>query len=186
MIIGDIIKKTKTELDKIVSFFEKDIASIRTGRATSSLIENIVVDSYGSKLPLKQVASINIPGPRIITVSPWDKALTVSIEKAIAQSDLGVNPISDKDVITISLPPLTEEFRKNLTKILNEKGEEARISLRKVREDFWKKIQEGFKNGEVREDDKFKGKDELQKCINEYNKKIEEISERKNREIMEN
>ncbi len=186
MDIKSIIKNTRTEFDKIISFFEKDISGIRTGRATSSLVENIIVDSYGTKLPLKQVASINIPGPRLITIQPWDRSLTPIIEKAVAQSELGINPVSDKDSINIALPPLTEEFRRNLTKILSEKGEEARVSLRKVREESWKEMQEGFREGSIREDDKFKGKEELQKCIDEYNEKIEQTSERKNKEIMEN
>jgi len=98
---------------------------------------------------------------------------------------LGLIPVSDKDLIKIHLPSLTEEFRKNLTKILNEKSEDARVSLRRVREDAWRKIQDGFKEGLIREDDKFKGKEELQKLINEYNNKIERISEKKTKEIME-
>lgn len=179
-------KSVRVEFDKIIAFFEKDISSIRTGRATSSLVENIIVDSYGTKLPLKQVASISIPGPRLITIQPWDRSLTPVIEKAIAQSELGVNPISDKDAINIPLPPLTEEFRKNLTKILNEKSEEARVSLRKVREDAWKDLQDGFREGLIREDDKFKGKEELQKIMDEYNDKVERIAEKKTKEIMEN
>ncbi len=186
MDIKSIIKETRLELDKIISFFEKDIAGIRTGRATSSLVEDIIIDSYGSKLPLKQVASISVPGPRMITIQPWDRALIPVIEKAISQSELGVNPVNNKDSINVPLPPLTEEFRKNLTRVLNEKSEEARISLRKIREDDWKKIQDGFRDGSIREDDKFKGKEELQKLIDEYNVKVEAISDKKRKEIMEN
>lgn len=186
MDIKSIIKDTRSEFDKVITFYEKDISGIRTGRATSSLVEDIIVDSYGTKLPLKQVASISIPGPRLITVQPWDRSLTPVIEKAIAQSELGINPVSDKDTISIPLPPLTEEFRRNLTKILNEKSEEARVSLRKIREDAWKEMQDGFREGSIREDDKFKGKEDLQKLIDEYNEKIERISEKKTKEIMEN
>ncbi len=186
MDIKSIIKETRSEFDKIISFFEKDIAGIRTGRASASLVEDITVDSYGTRLPLKQVASISVPGPRLITVQPWDRSLTPVIEKAIAQSELGINPVSDKDSINIPLPPLTEEFRRGLTKILNEKGEEARVSLRKVREDAWKKMQDGFRDGTIREDDKFKGKEDLQKLIDEYNDKVEAISDKKKKEIMEN
>ncbi len=183
--IKSIMNETKKEFDKIISFYESDIAGIRSGRATTSLVENIMIDSYGTKMPLKQVASINIPGPRIITIQPWDKTLTSVIEKAITQSDLGVNPSNSGDLINIPLPPLTEEFRRGLTKILNEKSEEARVSLRRVREDTWRKIQDDARDGKIREDDKFKGKEELQKLIDEYNDKVEKISERKNKEIME-
>ena len=186
MDVKNIIKNTRSEFDKIIVFYEKDIAGIRTGRATSSLVENIIIDSYGTKLPLKQVASISIPGARLITIQPWDRSLTPLIEKAIAQSELGINPVSDKDTINIPIPPLTEEFRKNLTKILNDKSEEARVSLRKIREDSWKNLQDGFREGLIREDDKFKGKEDLQKLIDEYNNKIENISEKKTKEIMEN
>jgi len=182
----EIIKKTRVDFDKVIDFFKKDIASIRTGRASTSLVENIIVDSYGTKMPLKQVASINILGSRVISIQPWDKTLNQAIEKAIAQSDLGVNPSSDQDSINIFLPPLTEEFRVSLSKILNEKSEDARVALRKVREDAWKEIQDSFREGLIREDDKFRGKDELQKVVDEYNQKIDYITEKKRKEIMEN
>lgn len=182
----EIIKKTRVDFDKVIDFFKKDIASIRTGRASTSLVENIIVDSYGTKVPLKQVASINILGSRVISIQPWDKTLNQAIEKAIAQSDLGVNPSSDQDSINIFLPPLTEEFRVSLSKILNEKSEDARVALRKVREDAWKEIQDSFREGLIREDDKFRGKDELQKVVDEYNQKIDYITEKKRKEIMEN
>jgi ribosome recycling factor len=186
MDLKNIIKEARNEFDRVISFFEKDITGIRTGRATPSLVENIVVDSYDSKMPVKQIASINIPGTRIIVIQPWDKSIIPNIEKAISQSDLGINPVSDNDSVKINLPPLTEEFRKKLIKILNEKSEEARISLRRSREEFWKEMQNGFKEGSIREDDKFKGKEDLQKTIDEYNKKIEDISSQKKKEIMDN
>ncbi len=183
--VNNIIKETRSKFDKMVDFFEKDISTVRTGRATPSLVENIAVDSYGSKMPLKQMASISVPSPRMLLIQPWDRSTIPSVERAILQSDLGVSPVTDNGSIRVSLPSLTEEYRKGLTKILNEKGEEARVSLRKIREDAWKDIQDGFKEGSVREDDKFKGKDDLQKAVDEYNKKIEEVSERKKKEILE-
>ena len=186
MDLKENIKKTRVEFDKVIDFFEKDITKIRTGRANPSLVENIMIENYGLKLPLKQIASINVPGPRIITIQPWDKTLTPIIEKAISQSELGINPVQAQGVINIALPPLTEEFRKNLIKILNQKNEEARVSLRKIREESWKELQDKFRQGSLREDDKFKGKEELQKWIDEYNSRIENISEKKNKEIMEN
>ncbi|MBZ1356194.1 MAG: ribosome recycling factor [Candidatus Nealsonbacteria bacterium] len=184
-VVNNIIKETRTKFDKVVVFFEKDISTIRTGRATPSLVENITVDSYGVKMPLKQVASISVPSPRMLLIQPWDRSTIPSIEKAVLQSDLGVSPVTDNGSIRVSLPSLTEEYRKSLTKILNEKGEEARVSLRKAREEAWKDIQDSFKEGTVREDDKFKGKDDLQKVVDEYNKKIEEVTDRKKREILE-
>lgn len=186
MIISEIIKKTKDGFEKVVKHFETDISGIRTGRATPSLVENITVDSYGTKMPLSQLASINVPGTRILTIQPWDRTIIPSIEKAISQSNLGVGCSVDQDLIRISLPPLTEEFRRNFIKILNDKNEEAKVSLRRIREDSWKEMQDRFRSGEIREDDKFKGKDDLQKAIDEYSRKIDELSDRKNKEIMEN
>ena len=185
MELKDIIKQSREELYKVVDFFEEDISSIRTGRATPSLVENIPVNAYGTKMPLKQLASISVLGPRVISVEPWDQSSLLVIEKAILQSDLGVNPMIDRNTIRINLPTLTEEYRKKLLKVLGEKAEAARVSLRQCREDAWRKIQNGFRLGEIREDDKFKGRDDLQEIIDDCNKKIEEIYERKEKEIME-
>lgn len=179
------IKDTEKDFQKIIDFFQQDISSIRTGRANPSLVENILVDSYGSKMPLKQIASISVIDSRTISIQPWDHSIILSIEKALLQSDLGVNPIVDKNIIRISLPLLTEEYRKNLLKILGEKAEAAKISLRKSREDVWREIQDGFRAGKIKEDDKFKRKDELQELIESFNVKIDEICRRKKEEIME-
>jgi ribosome recycling factor len=183
----EIIDKIKPELDKTVSFLEREMIKLRTGRASSSLVENIVVDCFGKKFPLKQLAAISLSGPRQILIQPWDKSYVESIEKAILQSGLGlgISPVVDKDVIRISLPLLSEEYRKDLLRVLSEKQEEARKTIRRWREQAWDEIQERFKEGEIREDDKFRAKDELQDLVNEYNKKIEEIGERKKKEIME-
>jgi len=183
--IKKIIKETVVKFDKIIEYFSKDISTIRTGRANPSLVENILVDSYGTKMSLKQAASISVPAPRMIVIQPWDRSMIPNIEKAISQSELGIHPVSEGELIRIPLPSLTEEYRKKLIRLLNDKSEEARVSLRKTREDAWKDIQEGFKKGIIREDDKFRGKDELQKVIDDYNKKIEEITEKKNKEILE-
>ncbi len=185
MDIKEIIKEAKEECLKVIEFFEKDISSIRTGRATPSLVENIIVDVYGSKFPLKQLASISIIGPRVISVEPWDQSSLLVIEKAILQSDLGVNPLIDKNKIRINLPTLTEEYRQKLLKVLGDKAESARISLRQCREEAWRKVQNGFRTGEIREDDKFKTRDELQELINNLNNEIEKNVERKKEEIME-
>lgn len=181
----EIIEKIKPELDKVISFLEKELAKIRTGQASPSLVEDIMIDCFGKKVSLKQISAIFCPKPRQITIQPWDKSYLELIEKAIFQSNLGVSPVVDKDLIRINLPSLNEEFRKNLIKLLSERQEEARRTIRRWREDAWKEIQEGFKEGKISEDNKFRGKDELQKLINEYNKKIEEMGERKKKEIME-
>lgn len=180
-----IIDKIRPELEKTIKFLEGEMAKIRTGRATSSLVEDIQVECFGQKMPLKQLGAIFTPGPRQIVIQPWDKSYIESIEKAVAQSNIGSFPVVDKEVLRINLPDLTEEFRQNLKKVLSEKKEEAKKTVRRWREEAWKEVQEKERSGEIREDDKFKAKDELQELVDEYNGKIEEMGEKKQKEIME-
>lgn len=181
----EIIQKVKPEFDKIFAFLEKETSKVRTGRANPSLVEDVVVDCFGQKFPLKQLAAISVPEPRQILVQPWDKSYIIGITSALEKTGIGANPIVDKEVIRINLPTLTEDYRKDLIRMLSEKQEEARKSIRRWREEAWEQIQTGFKEGKIREDDKFRAKDELQDLIDEYNKKIEEMGERKKKEIME-
>jgi ribosome recycling factor len=185
MEIKEIIKQTKEDFYKVIDFFEQDVSSVRTGRANPSLVENITIDLYGSRMPIKQLASISVIGPRVLSIQPWDQSSLLVIEKAILQSDLGVNPMIDKNTIRINLPLLTEEYRKKLLKLLGDKAEAARVSLRQSREEAWRKIQFGFRAGEIREDDKFKGREDLQELIDNSNNEIERIFEKKKEEIME-
>jgi len=172
-------------MDKVLSFLDRELAKIRTGRVSTSLVEDLIVDCYGEKLPLKQMTSISVSGPRTIFIQPWDKSIILNIEKAILSSDLGINPVVEGDSIKLLLPPPSEEYRKNLFRVLNEKLEMARTAIRHWREEGWRQIQDGFRQGKIREDDKFRAKDELQELIDEYNKKIEEKGEQKKKEIME-
>ncbi len=181
----EIINKAKPELDKVLLFLRGELDKIRTSRPSVSLAEELTIDYYGVKTPLRQVAAISISGPRTITIQPWDRSVLLNIEKAILGSGMGINPAVEKDLIRITFPPLSEEYRKELMKMLNTKMEEARLTLRRWREEAWRKIQEGFRQGTIREDDKFKAKDELQKIIDEYNQKIEEMGTRKKQEIEE-
>lgn len=181
----EIIEKIKPEMEKTISFLEKEFAKIRTGRASISLVEDIIVDCFGQKFPLKQLAAISSPEPKQIVIQPWDKSYIESIEKAISKSSLGTSPVVDKDILRINLPPLSDDYRKTLVRILSEKQEEARKTIRHWRGEAWEEVQEKTKTGEIREDDKFRAKDELQKLVDEYNKKIEEMGERKKKEILE-
>jgi ribosome recycling factor len=180
----EIINKIKPGLDKTVDYLKQELAGLQTGRATPSLLENLEVECYNQKMPLKQLAAIQMPEPRLIIVRPWDKSILPDIEKAISRSKLGINPVAEEDFIRLNVPPLNEERRKEIVKILQEKVEECRISVRRYREDVWKDIQDMEQSKGISEDDKFKAKDELQKLIDEYNKKIEEISDKKKGEIM--
>jgi len=181
----DIVNRIRPELDKVISFLERELAKIRTGRASPSLVEDIVVECFGQKFPLKQLAAISTPEPKQILIQPWDRSYIEPITSALSRAGLGALPIVDKDLIRISLPPLSEEYRKNLIKIISEKKEEARKTIRRWRQAAWDEIQEGFREGKIREDDKFRAKDELQELVDEYNQKIEEIGERKKKEIIE-
>lgn len=179
-----IVDEKKNDLESAIEHLVLEIGKIRTGRANPALVENLMVDYYGSKTPLKQVASINVPESRLLVIQPWDKDSLVNIESAIRDSDLGFNPNNDGQVIRINIPPLTEERRKELVKVLNQKSEEAKISVRNIREEAWREIQDIEREGKISEDDKFSGKEYLQKIVDEYNKKIEEIKEKKEKDIL--
>jgi len=181
----EIISKIKPELDKVLGFLDRELAKIRTGRVSTSLVEDLMVDYYGEETPLKKIATISVSGPRTLLIQPWDKAILLNIEKTILGSDLGINPIVEGGSIKLPLPPPSEEYRKELLRLVNEKIEIARSTLRRWREEAWRQIQEGFRQGKIREDDKFRAKDELQEIIDNYNKKIEEKEEIKEKEIME-
>lgn len=181
----DIIDKIKPELDKAINFLDRELAKIRTSRATPALVEDVVADCFGQKFPLKQLAAISIPESRLILIQPWDKSYIEGIVLALERTGIGANPIVDKDVIRINLPPLTEEYRKDLIRLLSQKKEDTKRTIRRWRESVWDEIQERFREGKIREDDKFRAKDELQDLIDEYNEKIEEIEERKKKEIIE-
>jgi len=180
----DIINKIKPNLEQALLKFKEDLGSLRTGRATPALIETVEVECYGSRLPLKQVAAISAPEPRVLIVQPWDRNIIKDIEKAIGASRSGLSVAMAGDLIRINIPPLNEESRKELVRVLHQKMESVRIVIRSLREQVWKEIQDKERSGEIREDDKFRGKDELQKLIDEYNKKIEDLGEMKEKEIM--
>jgi ribosome recycling factor len=182
--INETISKRKEDFEKAINHFKDELGKLRTGRASTSLVEDLLVDYYGAKSPLKQVASITIPEPRTIAITPWSRDVLVDIEKAVRESQLNLNPINDGQVVRINIPALNEERRKELVKVLNQKAEEARVAVRRVREEIWEEIQEAEKAGTIGEDDKFSGKDKLQKQVDEYNSKIEEVRKKKEEEIM--
>ncbi|NTW27170.1 MAG: ribosome recycling factor [Candidatus Moranbacteria bacterium] len=181
---NEIINLHKEDLEKTIEHFKSEGSKIRTGRANASLVEDLLVDYYGAKTPLKQVASINTPEPRTIAIQPWDRGALAAIESAIRNSDLNMNPTNDGVLVRINIPMLTEERRREMVKVLNQKGEEARIGIRSVREDVLKEIKDAEKAGEMSEDDAFTGKEKLQVIVDEYNKKIEELRAKKEVEIM--
>ena len=179
----DIINKIKPEMDKAITFLERELAKIRTGRASPSLVEDVIVECFGQKFPLKQLAAISVPEPKQILIQPWDKSYIEGIVSSLEKTGIGTNPIVDKDAVRINLPPLSEEYRKELLRLLSQKQEDTRKTIRRWREEAWDEIQGGERTGKIREDDKFRGKDELQKLVEEYSEKIEDLGEKKKREI---
>lgn len=178
-----IIENIKPELEKVIKFFEVELQKGKASRATPALVEDIEVDCFGSKFPMKQLGAISCPQSNQIVIQPWDKSYVEPIEKAISSSGLGMSAVADKNVIRINLPLLTEEYRQLLIKNFNEKAEQSRQTIRHWREIAWNGLQDSFKEKKITEDDKFRGKDELQKIVDEYNDKIKELVERKKKEI---
>ncbi|TSC53838.1 MAG: ribosome recycling factor [Parcubacteria group bacterium LiPW_39] len=171
-------------MDNALEHFKQELGSIRTGRATPALIETVEVEAYGARSPLKQLAAITAPEPRVLLVQPWDQNIIKDIEKAIVASRSGLSAAMMGEQIRVNISPLTEESRKELVRHLRQKIEAAKMSVRNLREQAWKEIQEGRRAGLIREDDKFRGKEELQKVIDEYNKKVQDLGEAKEKEIM--
>ena len=180
----EIINKIRPGLEKAVVHLKDELAVWRTGRATPALIETVMVECYGSKMPLKQVAAIHAPEARLLIVQPWDAGILKEIEKAISASRSDLSPVVDGNVIRINILPLSEERRRELARHLSQTLETIRKTIRALREQAWKEIQDNERAGLIREDDKFRGKDELQKLVDQYNDKLEEIKAAKEKEIM--
>lgn len=175
----------KTRIGEIEEFLGTALGGIRTGRATPALLDSVQAESYGARTPIKHLASITIEDPRTLRVTPWDKSQIKVIESAIAAANLGVSTASDSSGLRVIFPELTGERRTMLTKVVREKLEEARISVRRERDEIWSDIQKKERDGEMSEDDKFRLKDELQKLIDAANDSLEKAAERKETEITE-
>ncbi len=181
----DIIKKTRTSMDKSIDALKKDFAKVRTGRASAALLDDVRVDYYGTPTPLSQVGSLTVPEPRMITIQPWEKNLIPEIEKAILKSDLGLNPASDGQLIRIVIPPLTEERRKEMVKLLKRMGEDAKIAIRNIRRDSNDSLKKLEKEKDISEDDLKRGEKEVQELTDQFVKKVDELAAAKEAEVME-
>lgn len=181
----EIIRQLQKEFSDTVSWFKSGVSSLRTGRATPALVEDLEVEYYGARSLIKHIAALSAPDPHTILIQPWDKNALDAISKAIESSSLNLRPIPDKDSIRLSLPALTEERRYDLIKILHAKAEEARIRSRHAKDEAWKSIQEREKAKEMGEDEKFRAKEQLQKEMNRFNEQIEKIEGEKEEEILE-
>ncbi len=174
----------KAELKKVSDFLGKEYNQLNIGRASPMVLDGVSVESYGSRVPLKNVASISIEDPKTLRIAPWDKNQIKDIEKAIVGSNLGLSVAVDESGIRVIFPQLTTETREKLVKVLKEKLEEQRITVRRERERIWDDVQTQEKGGKLTEDEKFRAKEELQKIIDETNKNLEASFEKKQREVM--
>lgn len=183
--INDIKKDAETRMRKSIESFKSDLTKIRTGRAHPSLLDQVQVSYYGSNMPLNQVANISTQDSRTLTVTPFDKSMTEAVEKAILNSDLGLNPNSAGQVIRIPLPPLTEERRKDLIKVVRGEAEGARVAIRNIRRDANSTIKDLLKEKEIGEDEERKGQDDIQKVTDKYIAQVDEVLKVKEAELME-
>ena len=178
-----IIEMVKPEMEKALRSFEEELKTIRSGRASPSLVENLEVECFGQKFLMRQLGTISVSQPRELTISPWDPSYIESMLRAIESSGLGLNSLVDKNIIRLVFPPLTQEFRQNLLKVLSQKKEKVKKQIRYLRQEAWDEIQKYFLEKKLSEDEKYRGKEELQELVDDYNEKIEEISKKKEEEI---
>jgi len=183
--LDEIYAETKTNMQKAVDALKKELARVRTGRASLTLLDGIRADYYGTLTPLNQMASLAVPESRLITIQPWDATALKEIEKAILKSDLGLTPASDGKLIRIAIPPLTEERRKDLVKVVHKACEDHKIGIRNVRREGNEMIKELKKEGDVAEDDAFKAQDEIQKITDSFIGQVDAIYKEKEKEILE-
>ncbi|ACG78188.1 ribosome recycling factor protein [Phenylobacterium zucineum HLK1] len=180
-----VLSKYRDRMDKAVAALKEEFGSLRTGRASASLLDQIHVDAYGSSMPLTQVAAVSVPEPRMITVNVWDRGMVVSVEKAIRQSDLGLNPVVDGQTLRIPIPPLTEERRKDLAKIAGRYAEQQRVAVRNIRRDANEDLRKAQKDNVISQDEEKRMETEVQKMTDEAIKRIDEALKTKEQEIMQ-
>jgi ribosome recycling factor len=183
--LDDLRKDAAARMQKCVQVFQSDLKKLRTGRAHPSLIEHLRVDYYGSEVPLQQVANISVEDARTLVVSPWEKSVVGAIEKAIHKSELGLTPNTAGSVIRIPLPPLTEERRRDITKIVRQDAESARVSVRSVRRDSLADLKEMLKEKMISQDDERKGQEEIQKLTDRFVAEIDQHLAAKEKEILQ-
>jgi ribosome recycling factor len=179
-----VLSKYRDRMDKAIAALKEEFASLRTGRASASLLDQIQVDAYGSTVPINQVGAVSVPEPRMVTVNIWDRALVVSVEKAIRSSNLGLNPVVDGQNLRIPIPPLTEERRKDLAKIAGKYAEQQRIAVRNVRRDANDDLKKAEKDGVINQDEQKRMESEVQKLTDEAIKRVDEALKTKEQEIM--
>ncbi len=184
MEIDEVIKETKPKMQSTIEDLKRKLGSVRTGRANITLLDNIVVDYYGTPTPLNQMASVSVPEPQLLAIQPWDATQIGEIEKAINSANLGINPSNDGKMIRLPIPPLNEERRQQLAKQVSEIAEEHKIAIRNIRQTSNNELKKMLNEKEISEDNERSGLDEIQKLTDEHTKQIDELSKKKEEEIL--
>lgn len=182
---NEIKNDAKNRMDKTLESLRADFGSLRAGRAHASLLDGIMVEAYGSFTPISQVGTVNVPDPRTLSVSVWDKSLAKSVEKALRESDLGLNPVSDGALIRIPIPPLSEDRRKELVKVAGKYAEQNKVAIRNIRRDALDEVKKLKKDNLISEDEEKRFENEIQKLTDDSIKKIDEMLENKEKDIMQ-
>lgn len=184
--VNDVLKDLQASFDKAIEAFKRDLAKVRTGRANIAMLDGVKVEYYGTMTPLNQVATLNVPDPRLITIKPWEKSLIPAIEKAIkAQSDLGLNPVADGEQVRLPIPPLTQDRRKDLVKMVKKLAEEAKVVIRTARREANETLKEFTDSGDIAEDDERQGLKKVQDLTDKFTAQVDDIVVKKEKEIME-
>jgi ribosome recycling factor len=184
MTVADTKKSAEQKMQKSIEAFKADLAKVRTGRAHTGLLDHVQVDYYGSMVPISQVAAVSLADARTISVQPWEKKMVQAVEKAIRDGDLGLNPATMGDVIRVPMPPLTEERRKELTKVVKGEAEGAKVAVRNLRRDANEQFKKLVKDKAISEDDERRGQDEVQKLTDKFVAEIDKLVAEKEKEIM--
>lgn len=185
MTVAAIIKDARVRMNKSVEALRGELAKLRTGRASTALLDHLRVDYYGNPTPMNQVATISVEDARTLTVNPWERSMIPVLEKAIQESDLGLNPVTAGEIIRIPLPPLTEERRREMTKLVRGEGEHGKVAIRNIRRDANNHIRDMLKRKEVAQDEEKRAQEEVQKLTDNFVSEIDAVVEEKEREIME-
>jgi len=183
--IKEVVQDARQRMEKTVASAQSELGKVRTGRANLSLLDTVRVDYYGSKVPLKQVANLGVPEARLITIQPWDRNMLAEIEKAIMKADLGINPNNDGHIIRLPIPPLTEERRKDLVRLIHQLGEEGKVAARNIRRDALDQLKKAQREHKISEDEEYNGGIDIQELTDDIIKKIDEMIQAKETEIME-
>lgn len=183
--IEDVLKEAESKMQKAVEVLRRDLAGLRTGRASPALVERLQVEYYGTPTPLNQLANISVPEPRLLVIQPWDKAALAHIEKAILKSDLGLTPVNDGRVVRLAIPQLTEERRRDLVRVSRKKVEEGRVAVRNCRRDAHEHLKELQKEKLISEDESKRSQERLQRITNAYVEDVDSLGEKKEQEILE-